>query len=83
MMPSRVQIFVKNVSASILRVDELGNMELDPNQEVDIADEAQEHHYADSSAAWRAIFQLERTSLYKARTANPPKIAVRIVPVHQ
>lgn len=78
--PPRVQVFVKNVSASPYTLTELG-ITLSAGQELDIADPAAEHHYADSSAAWRAINELPQATLYIGVHSTPPKLTARFIPL--
>lgn len=79
-MPPRVQVFIKNIDVAPYVISEL-NITLAPNVEVDIADPAAEHHYADSSTAWRAINELPRASLYIGVHSTPPKLEARFVPL--
>lgn len=78
-MPPRIRVLVKNVSKSKFSIEEL-NITLAPGEEVDVADPAAEHHYADSSVAWRIINELEKTSLYKGVHNSPAKLHVKFVP---
>lgn len=78
-MPPRIQVLVRNVSKSKFVVEEL-KITLAPGEEIDITDQAAEHHYTDSSVAWRAINEMSKTSLYKGVHDSPAKLNVRFVP---